>query len=396
MKGYKIFIGVFIGLMILYIIGQYYKPHEFDWTVSLQKNSEEPYGASVLFDELHFLFSEKNIQTQQIPIYNTLHEKGFSNAAYILLEPALNLKATDIDELLKFVKAGNTAFLAATSFGKQFGDSLHIEEATDFDFLPKDSSGVNFTNPVLKNQHGFYFEHSTFSNYFKKIPSGDSATLLGVNMKNKPDFIQLNIGQGKLFLHISPICFTNYFMLKANNAVYTSTALSYIDKNPDTIFWDEYYKSGREGASTPLRFFLSNEFLKWALWLSIIALLVYVFIEIKRKQRIIPILDPLRNTSLDFVQTVATVYLSKNDHTAIAKMKVAYWLEFIRKKYFLPTQMLDEDFIKRLNKKSAIDEALIRSICNLAEKVENKGSVSQEELIYLSNNIDDFYNYSKK
>lgn len=396
MKGYKIFIGVFIGLIVLYIIGQFYKPHEFDWTVSLQKNSEEPYGSSILFDELHFLFPEKNINTQQIPIYNTLDNKEFSNAAYILLEPELNLKTTDINELLKFVQEGNTAFLSAVSFGKQFADSLHIEVATDFDFMPKDSSGVKFTNPALKNLNGFYFEHSTFSNYFKKIPSGDTANLLGMNMKNKPNFIRLNIGKGKMYLHISPICFTNYFMLKANNAAYTSTALSYIDKNTATIFWDEYYKSGREGASTPFRFFLSNEFLKWALWLSVIALLVYVFIEIKRKQRIIPIMDPLRNTSLDFVQTVSTVYLSKNDHTAIAKKKVQYWLEYIRKKYFLPTQHIDEDFIKRLNKKSAIDEILIRSICKMVIIVESNDTISQDELIHLSNNIDEFYNYSKK
>ncbi len=396
MKGYKFFIGLFICLIVLYVVAQYYKPHEFDWTISLEKNSKEPYGSSILFSQLDYIFPGKDIQTQQIPIYNTLHEKDFTNTTYLLLEPAIELGKTDINELLNFIKNGNTAFIAATSFGKELPDSLHIEESSDIDIFVNDSSGVNFTNPALKNSKNFYFNHSTFANYFKKIPGGDSAIILGVNMKNKPDFIQLNIGKGKIFLHISPICFTNYFMLKENNAKYTSTALSYLDKNAGTIFWDEYYKSGREGASTPLRFFLSNEFLKWALWLSIIALLVYVFIEIKRKQRIIPVLDPLRNTTLDFVQTVASVYLSKNDHTAIAKKKVAYWLEFIRKKYFLPTQKIDEDFMERLNKKSGIDSALIHVICNIALRTENNAVISQEELILLSNNIDDFYNYSKK
>lgn len=396
MKGYKFFIGLFISLIVLYIVAQYYKPHEFDWTISMEKNSKEPYGSSILFNQLDYLFPGKEIQTQQIPIYNTLHEKDFTNTTYLLLEPAIDLGKTDINELLDFIKNGNTAFIAATSFGKELSDSLHIAESSDIDLLPDDSSAVNFTNPALKNSKNFYFDHSTFANYFEKLPAGDSAIVLGVNMKNKPDFIQLNIGEGKIFLHISPICFTNYFMLKENNAKYTSTALSYLDKNAGTILWDEYYKSGREGASTPLRFFLSNEFLKWALWLSIIALLIYVFIEIKRKQRIIPVLDPLRNTTLDFVQTVATVYLSKKDHTAIAKKKVAYWLEFIRKKYFLPTQVIDEDFVNRLSKKSGIDQPLIHAICNTALMTENNSTISQEELILLSNNIDDFYNYSKK
>ncbi|MFZ1799608.1 MAG: DUF4350 domain-containing protein [Chitinophagaceae bacterium] len=396
MKGYKFFIGLFIALLVLYIIAQYYKPHEFDWTISMEKNSKEPYGSSVLFDQLQYLFPGKDIQTQQIPIYNTLHEKEFSGSTYLLLEPAIELGKTDINELLNFIKNGNTAFIAATSFGKEFSDSLGIEASTDIDLLPDDSAGVNFTNPKLKSKKNFYFNHSTFADYIQKMPGGDSAIVLGVNMKNKPDFIQLNMGKGKIFLHISPICFTNYFMLKEDNATYTSTALSYADKDSGNIFWDEYYKSGREGATTPLRFFLSNEFLKWALWLSIIALLVYVFIEIKRKQRIIPVLDPLRNTTLDFVQTVATVYLSKNDHTSIAKKKVANWLEFIRKKYYIPTQIIDEDFVTRLSKKSGIGQELIHAICFTALKTENNPTISQEELVHLSNNIDDFYNYAQK
>ncbi|MBS1731171.1 MAG: DUF4350 domain-containing protein [Bacteroidetes bacterium] len=395
MKGYKFFVVIFISLTVIYIIAQYYKPHEFDWTLSLEKKSKEPYGTSILFDQLHHLFPEKEIQLQQTPIYNVLHDQNFTHTGYLLIEPEIDFEKLDIEALLNFVKSGNTVFIAALSFGKAFSDSLHIEESTGMNLFTNDSIGVNFTNPTLRSKKNYYFDHSTVANYFKKIPSGDTARILGVNSMNEPDFIQLNMGSGKIFLHISPICFSNYFMLKRDNAQYTSIALSYLNNDAETILWDEYYKSGREGATTPLRFFLDNEFLKWALWLSIIAMLIYVFVEIKRKQRIIPLLDPLRNTTIDFVQTVAGVYLNKNDHRSIAQKKIAYWLEFIRNKYFLSTQKTDDFFVIKLNKKSGIDKTLIQSITGMILKFENDQSISREELVQLSNQIDEFYNYTK-
>jgi hypothetical protein len=54
------------------------------------------------------------------------------------------------------------------------------------------------------------------------------------------------------------------------------------------------------GASTPLRFFLTNDFLRWALRLSVFGLILYILFEMKRRQRVIPVITPLRNSTVRF------------------------------------------------------------------------------------------------
>lgn len=376
------------------MLAEFNKPREYDWTLTLLKNSKEPYGAFILHNELKTFFPAETIQTLQVPIYNTLHDKNIEDAVYLLLEPALPLKEPDISEFLTFIKGGNTAFIAAANISNAFADSLHILQTEEVQLVQADMPVINFANPQLATKNGYAFDHYSFYSYFNKIPGKDSAMILGLNANKKPNFIQLNVGKGKIFFHLAPVCFTNYFMLKKDNAVYTSKALSYLPVSVKHVFWDEYYKSGREGATTPLRFFLSNIFLKWALWLSVIALLIYVYIEMKRKQRIIPVIEPLRNTTIDFVHTVASVFMSRNDHTAIARKKFQYWMEFIRRKYFLATHKVDPIFIDLLVQKSGIDKTLISAICVVGLKTGHE-KITQSELIQLSENIDKFYASSK-
>ncbi|MEJ7677787.1 MAG: hypothetical protein WKG06_07955 [Segetibacter sp.] len=62
-------------------------------------------------------------------------------------------------------------------------------------------------------------------------------------------------------------------------------------------------------------------------------LLLYVLFEMKRRQRIIPVITPLKNSTLDFVKTVASVYYNEKDNNGIADKKVNYFLEFVRSRF---------------------------------------------------------------
>jgi len=184
-------------------------------------------------------------------------------------------------------------------------------------------------------------------------------------------------------------------MLYNNNKDYVARALSYIPSSTATIHWDEYYKSGREGAETPLRFFLSNTFLRWALWLAVAALLIYVFFEMKRRQRIIPIIEPVRNTTLDFVETVSSVYYSSHDNKSIAAKKTQFWLEHIRQRYYLSTNYLNDVFVQQLQRKSGVSKELIETILNNIKRAEAQPKVTDDVLLQLTNSIDEFYQQSK-
>ncbi|NNV55200.1 DUF4350 domain-containing protein [Limnovirga soli] len=393
-KGNKIFIILFAALLVLYMIAQANMPQKFDWSISLRNNDKNPFGAYITYTELNQLFPKAEITSQRIPAYNLLHDANKNNAAYILINPEFNPGKLDIEALLDFAAAGNTVFIAAIDIDKKLKDTLGISMNDGYEFAAKDSTSINLVNPALKSPANYTFLKQTIDGFFDTLKTPATTTILGVKQSNNPNFIRVKFGKGQILLHAAPVCFSNYFMLTDNNKAYTAKALSYIPSTVQEVIWDEYYKSGRLGSSSMVRFFLSDAFLSWAWYLTLAALVIYVLFEIKRRQRIIPVIEPLRNTTLDFVETVSSVYYSQHDNNSIARKKVQFWFDHIRRHYYLPTTHTDEVFVQQLHRKSGAPLPLIQSILELVKKVEMQPVVTDDVLLAISNKIDEFYTFS--
>jgi hypothetical protein len=394
LKSYRPFVIIFSVLLVLYIVVEYNKPKPIDWTVTLSKDDKNPFGAYVLFNELQQLFPNAAVNAFREPPYNVLADTAQKNNAYILLAPELTLQKTDIKRLLKFAENGNAVFVSAYDC-ELLMDTLGLKTKTGFDLKNKDSAKINFVNPLLKAPHDYSFKKLSINEYFSEIKRKDSTIILGSTQKGDPNFVKVVYGEGAFYIAAAPLCFSNYFMLFKDNQKYISNAFSYLPVDVENIYWDEYYKTGREGAQTPLRFLLSNLYLRWALRIVLILLIVFVLFDMKRRQRIIPIVEPLRNTSLDFVKTVSSVYYHQHDNKSIAEKKLQYWLDSIRSRYYLSSAM-DEDFIKQLNKKSGASVELIKTIISYFDLVKESKIISDQSLLQLNKNIDTFYKISQQ
>ena len=395
MKGYKLFIFVGLLLLVLYIVAEINRPQPINWKVTLSKNDRNPYGSYILYEELNKIFPNATINSYREPIYNRMDGNEFKHTAYICIDPELGLKKLDVEAACKYVQSGNFLFISSFDLGEELADTLGLKTRESEDLLPSDSTTINFVNPSLKASKNYTFKKLTITEYFSKINKMDSIIVLGVNNKNQPNFVKLPFGDGAFFIHSSPICFSNYFMLNQNNNNYTSKALSYIPKDVTNVMWDEYYKTGRGGPQTPLRFFLGNTFLRWALWLNVIGLLTFVLFERKRKQRIIPVIPPLKNATMDFVQTVAGVYFNQHDNKGIAEKKIQFWMDFVRQQFYITTQQLDNDFVQQLSKKSGVDEKHIQRIIEHISMLHAQQRIGDAMLIDLSKTIDSFYQLAK-
>ena len=73
--------------------------------------------------------------------------------------------------------------------------------------------------------------------------------------------------------------------------------------------------------------------------------------EMKRKQRIIPVINPLANTTLEFVGTIGDLYYQSAEHKNIAEKRIHFLMDQIRAKYWINTDKLDEIFIQTLSPK---------------------------------------------
>ena len=385
MKNLKFLIPVFI-VLILYFLYQLFTPVPTNWNPSYSKNDKIPYGSYILYEELSGLFPDGKIETTNLPFYNLSKQQNIQNKNIIIICSYFKPDELDSKVLFELVKQGNDLFIAANSFGEQITDSFKLY--SNFKFWGVfDSAEVNFVNPSLKSESNYKFTHGNNDHFFT-IFDTNKTVILGVNNSGNANFVQIKIGEGNLFLNTLPNAYTNYNLFKSNRE-YIFKSLSYL-KDRDVI-WDEYYKEVNKYSSTPLRYILSQPALKWAYFTFIIAMIFFVIFKGKRDQRIIPVVKPLANTTLEFIQTVGNVYFKQSNHKNIAEKRITYFLDYIRNKYSLKAFTFNEDAINRLSEKSLVDKNEIRKLLNLFNLVEISNSIKSETLKELNNQIENFY-----
>jgi hypothetical protein len=125
-----------------------------------------------------------------------------------------------------------------------------------------------------------------------------------------------------LYLHTVPVAFTNYFLLKDNNAEYISKVFSYLPAKPSALFGMNIISWVEAGRVHPLRVILTKPALKWAWYTALIGMIIFVIFHAKRRQRIIPVITPPANDSKEFVETVSRVYLNQKHHKNMRRKRL--------------------------------------------------------------------------
>jgi len=187
-----------------------------------------------------------------------------------------------------------------------------------------------------------------------------------------------------------PEIFTNYHLLKGKNHQFASSVLSHI-QNKRSIFWDTKEYSRDEIASSPLRVILSHPPLRWAWYFLLIGFLLYLVFNAKRKQRIVPIIVPLQNTTVDFTKTIANLYFQENHYRTILDKRIVYFLERVRSDFYLDTQVLDDKFIHKLQLKSGRSKELIEKIIKKISIKKLHRYLSENDLVELNGFLEDFW-----
>ena len=127
-------------------------------------------------------------------------------------------------------------------------------------------------------------------------------------------------------------------------------------------------------------------------WLLFIyGMLLYLLFNAKRRQRIVPIVKPLKNTSVEFIQTIGNLYFQEGRTPRIVEKKIIYFLDRIRHRYYLDTSKLDDNFAQKLQSKSGKDRELIDSILSYINEFERRRFAIQTDLVKLNSMIEEFW-----
>ena len=95
--------------------------------------------------------------------------------------------------------------------------------------------------------------------------------------------------------------------------------------------------------TSPLTYFLSQPPLQWGICLSLLLIIVFMVFTARRKQRIIPVISPPKNRSLDFIKLIGTLYHRQDMHTDLVRKKYIYFSEEIRKQLGIDINDTDAD-----------------------------------------------------
>lgn len=375
-------------------------PRKLDERISLRQKDKIPYGFYAARSLVPSLFPNAGV-------YSDKNAPGFwdslshtdSAQAVILVAGTLNADEEELARLFEFVKAGNHVFIITKYMSYEanrfFGfGSADISSEDGLFAEGGDSLLVGLDEPRFSQASKYVYPGKRFATYYNYI-NKDQVTVLGTNETGHPNFIQLQAGKGYFYIHTAPLAFSNYFVLHKQNVGYLEKAFSVIPPTVTRVAWSEYYltKQSKQQDNEPnwLGVLFQYPAFKWALLTAIFALLVYVLMESRRKQRLIPVHQKPGNDSLDFVQTIGRLYYDQKDHTDLARKMSVYFLDHVRSRFKLPTHSLDASFVNALHVKSGYPVNEIKEIVAFITFIQEQGAVSEHQLTQFHNQLELFY-----
>ena len=369
-RSYKILLGALILVLTALIFLEASQKDPVNWFASYSIKDKIPLGTFVFYENLE---AKADVEQVNIPPFEFLADTTFNNGTYFFLNDVVNIDAAELNKLLQWVEKGNTAVISANYISYPLLDTLAITSTekvrkNGLNNIPQ----YNFANKELKTKDYYTYDRDQIFVYFDSL-NGKEQKILGFG-KVKDDnstpkdslinFVESKFGKGKFLLHSSPQTFTNFFLLEDQNFEYAEKFLAYLDLQ-QTIYWDNHYKNGKIVRNSPLYILLGNRYFKWAYYFVLIAVILFIFFEGKRKQKSIPVVEPLKNQTYDYTRTIAGMYLDQKDYRTIAQK--------IRDQFFI---FLQKEF--KIN---------VKEQKNYRELIQEQTKISSEEIDELFNNI---------
>ncbi|KQK24246.1 hypothetical protein AR438_16565 [Chryseobacterium aquaticum] len=380
-KTFKIYALIFIIVMVILALLEVNKKEVVDWRKNFDVNEKSPFGLFVFNQEVKDLF-KNNLKKVDVTAYDYYNENQKKPHNILVIESEIDTESWN--KILDEVSKGSDAMLIIAKMPKEISDSIGFY---DSQISFEDKNVLKLTDKKYQND------------FIKldKFPSGRGFSYIkpGVEVLGKTveednsdqaNFIKAKLGKGNIYVHCEPLFLTNYYLLKSGNTKYAQDVFSYL-KDRETLWFVE---ANTKESRFFMRFILGNPALKYAWWLLLSGLVLFIFFNAKRKQRIVPIIEPLKNTSLDFVKSIGNLYLQEGDFHDMMAKKAQYFLNKVRLDLLIDTQNLDDEFAKKLQLKTGKNIEIINESVSLIKKAQDPyASVMKEDLIRMNKLLDD-------
>ncbi|MFC4685941.1 hypothetical protein ACFO4P_03235 [Epilithonimonas pallida] len=383
-KTFKIYAVIFIIILIVMGMFEMNKKPVLDWRKNYNVEKKTPFGLYVFDQESTSLFKGK-LEKARISPYAYYQKNQYKKPHNILI---IQKKLDDVswEYIMNEVANGSDVMWFTNDTTAKLRDTLgfrfktvSFEDNYYLQLTDKKLTDSWLLIDKLPDNQGFSYIRSDIEILGKTLhkKSNNESSI-------SADFVKINFGKGHFYVHSEPLILTNYYFLKSKNK-YLENVLSYL---PDRqTVW--FVETDTPLSMSPMRFILNNPPLRYAWYLLLLGLLIFVLFNAKRKQRIVPVIEPLKNTSLDFIRSIGNLYLQEGDFHEMMAKKAQYFLNRIRMDLLIDTQHLDEQFINKLHLKTGKNIELIKEAVALVKKGQDPyASVMKEDLIKMNQLLD--------
>lgn len=381
-KIFKVNAILFVLVLSVLALVEFSKNEVTDWRKNFDTSKKTPFGLFVFSQEVSDIFKNKLKKTEETPYQYYQDEKTFRPHNILIVQKLVDTES--IKKILNQVSKGSQFMLITNEpLRDLLRDTLKIYSEPIYD----SATVMGFTDKKLKND----------SLILDKLPDRtkisyirNNVQILGTIKSGKSyyaNFVKVKFGKGNIYYHLNPSFLANYYLLIKGNEKYVQNVFSYLP-NQETIWFTE--NSTVAVSESPMRFILANPPLKYAWWLLLGGLLLFVIFNAKRKQRIVPIIEPVKNKSVEFVQSIGNLYLQEGDFHYMMAKKAQHFLYKVRMDLKIETNILDEVFINKIHLKTGADKDKISQAVEFIKKAQNPyASVIREDLIMMNKLLDE-------
>ena len=218
-------------------------------------------------------------------------------------------------------------------------------------------------------------------------------------IKKIPVAVSVPYGKGEVIFVSSPLLFTNYGMLEGNTFVYIFRLMSYLADLP-VYRTEAYVKTDAMlvAEQSPFREFIKRPPLRWALYLALLGVVLFMIFTARRRQRVIPILSKPANRSLEFIQLIGTLYYQRKDHVDLVRKKFKLFAEELRKTAGVDISDVntdDREYLLLAEKTGMNSDRLKKVIRQIRLVLHSEGNISVEEMRSLIDAMDTIVRHAK-
>lgn len=372
MKISRIFVIVMLIAFVVLLMVEMKLPDRFVWEPTFRHTDHNPFG-SMLVDSLLSSSVKQGYDVIEGDIHNVFNDRSSQNKSIILAGMPIN------EKVLEMVKRGqNVLWLGEDGMTEQMEKTFNIQLISPIISRYADLSTLTTADTLFlawpndDNYKKRIYKLPDLMQYHISMLILDGSDAIPLLESRRSDTyngiyaVKVRYGKGQLIIVTLPELFTNYYLLEPGGAELLMRLVSQLgdapivrcDNSAPQQFLDEEVES-----QSPLRFLMKHKSLRWALYLTLLAVALSLFFTARRRQRIIPEVKAPENQNVNMVKHLGLMYYRYHDNASLVREKYAILVKELRRKLLIDiaSEMNDDENFMLLANRTSLNTDMIKN-----------------------------------